>query len=81
MNTKKILLPETTIKERSRTRKRKRGETTELHRNSEGTFSARIPGAKCTTLIPDQRQKNEAIGLVMVGFSAFSLSLIHYISS
>ena len=81
MNTKKILLPETSFKERSRTRKRKRSDTTELHKNSEGTFSARFPSSKCTPLIPDQRQRNEAIGLVMIGFSAFSLSLIHYISA
>ncbi len=80
MNTKKILLPESNFKERSRTRKRKRGETTELHKNSEGTFTTRLSHSKCTTLITDQRQRNEAVGLVMVGFSAFCLSLIHYIS-
>ena len=81
MNTKKILLPETTFKERTKTRRRKRPETTELHPNSEGTFTAHIPHSKCAPLITDSRQKNEAVGLVMIGLSAFSLSLIHYISS
>ena len=80
MNTKKILLPDSDFKERNRTRKLKRSKTTELHKNSDGTFST-VPRAKCAPLVTDQRQRNEAIGLVMVGLSAFSLSLIHYISN
>ena len=81
MNTKKILLPESDFKGRTRTRKRKREEATELHKNSEGTFSTRPLRSKCATLVTDQRQRNEATGLVMIGLSAFSLSLTHYISS
>ena len=81
MNTKKILLPDSSCKERSRTRKRKRDETTELHKNSEGTFSARPSGSRYAPVMVDQRQRDEAVGLVMIGLSAFSLSLIHYISS
>ena len=81
MNTKKILLPESDFKGRTRTKKRKREETTELHRNSEGTFSTRPLRSKCATLVTDQRQRNEATGLVMIGLSAFSLSLTHYITS
>lgn len=81
MNTKKILLPESDFKGRTRTRKRKREEATELHKNSEGTFSTRPLRSKCATLVIDQRQRNEATGLVMIGLSAFSLSLTHYISS
>ena len=81
MNTKKILLPEGDFKGRNKTRKRKREETTELHQNSEGTFTTRPSRGKFTTLVTDQRQRNEATGLVMIGLSAFSLSLIHYISS
>ena len=81
MNTKKILLPDSSCKERSRTRKRKRDDTTELHKNSEGTFSARPSGSRYAPVMVDQRQRDEAVGLVMIGLSAFSLSLIHYISS
>ena len=81
MNTKKILLPDSSCKERNRTRKRKRDDTTELHRNSEGTFSARPSGSRYAPIMVDQRQRDEAVGLVMIGLSAFSLSLIHYISS
>lgn len=84
MNTKKILLPEsTTYKERSRSRgkKRKAEEHVETMVNQNGTFVPRSSTSKCTPLVTDQRQKNEAVGLVMVGFSAFSLSLIHYITS
>ena len=81
MNTKKILLPDSSNKERNRTRKRKRDDTTELHRNSEGTFSARPSGSRYAPIMVDQRQRDEAVGLVMIGLSAFSLSLIHYISS
>ncbi len=81
MNTKKILLPDSSSKERTRTRKRKRDDTTELHKNSEGTFSARPSGSRYAPVMVDQRQRDEAVGLVMIGLSAFSLSLIHYISS
>ena len=81
MNTKKILLPDSSYKERTRTRKRKRDDTTELHKNSEGTFSARPSGSRYAPVMVDQRQRDEAVGLVMIGLSAFSLSLIHYISS
>ena len=81
MNTKKILLPESSCKERTRTRKRKRDNTTELHKNSEGTFTTRATGTRYAPIMVDQRQRDEAIGLVMIGLSAFSLSLIHYISS
>ena len=81
MNTKKILLPDSSYKGRNRTRKRKRDNTTELHKNSEGTFSASPTRLSGDELLVDQRQRDEAVGLVMIGLSAFSLSLIHYISS
>lgn len=81
MNTKKILLPDSSFKGKTRTRKRKRDDTTELHKNSEGTFTARISRSGYAPLEIDFRQRSEAIGLVMIGLSAFSLSLIHYISS
>ena len=61
MNTKKILLPESDFKGRTRTRKRKREEATELHKNSEGTFSTRPLRSKCATLVTDQRQRNDDI--------------------
>ena len=81
MNTKKILLPENPLKERSRGRKRRKEEKAELMVNENGVYTTRPSRSKCAPLVTDQRQRNEAVGLVMLGFSAFSLSLIHYISS
>lgn len=83
MSTKKILLPESNIKDRSRERERERkprgeprGELPVRNRKPSSRGNARpLP------MVTDNRQRNEAVGLVLVGVSAFSLSLIHYISS
>ncbi len=77
MSSKKILLPESGIKERKRERERKP--------RSEAPKKARRPAARKNAgpmpLVTDSRQRNEAVGLALIGASAFSLSLIHYISS
>ncbi|MBU1109189.1 MAG: DUF87 domain-containing protein [Candidatus Riflebacteria bacterium] len=75
MSSKKILLPESGIKERSRTRKPLKEPSERRQRPARAGNTRTFP----TTI--DARQRNEAIGLVFVGFSAFSLSLIHYLSS
>lgn len=79
MSTKKILLPESTIKDRSRDRERER-----KPRSDAPTRQRKAPtrsNSRTVPLVTDARQRNEAVGLVLVGVSAFSLSLIHYISS
>lgn len=55
---------------RRKTRKPKPSSTTKTRKSS-----APLPFSV------SNRQRNEAVGLVMVGISAFSLSLIHYLSS
>lgn len=70
MSNKKILLPESNLAERRRAPKARKP-------------SSRNSNKKATPLpfSVNNRQRNEAVGLIMVGFSAFSLSLIHYLSS
>lgn len=83
MSTKKILLPESNIKDRSRERERERKPRSEVR--GELPVRSRKPSTRGNTrplpMVTDNRQRNEAVGLVLVGVSAFSLSLIHYISS
>ncbi|GAB4268075.1 MAG: hypothetical protein Kow0029_03120 [Candidatus Rifleibacteriota bacterium] len=70
MSNKKILLPEGPLSRQTKTRKPPR----------KGASRSR----KSATPLPfnvSARQRNEAIGLIMVGASAFALSLIHYLSS
>ncbi|MGM0599138.1 MAG: DNA translocase FtsK [Candidatus Rifleibacteriota bacterium] len=70
MSNKKILLPEGPLTSKRKTR-RPRTTTKKKKRKS-------------TTPLPfsvNNRQRSEATGLIMVGFSAFSLSLLHYLSS
>ncbi len=75
MSNKRILLPENNVASRRTTKKSKpsapnSARTTKTRRNS-----APLP------FNVSARQRNEAVGLVMIGLSAFSLSLIHYLSS
>jgi S-DNA-T family DNA segregation ATPase FtsK/SpoIIIE len=70
MNSKKILLPDGPLSGKKKTRKKRASST---RKSSKGT--------KQLPFVVDQRQRNEAIGLVLVGFSAFSLSLLHYLGS
>ncbi|HNX76247.1 MAG TPA: DNA translocase FtsK [Candidatus Rifleibacterium sp.] len=80
MSTKKILLPESSVKERTRVRRARPEESGEKERRqSQGRSGNRSP--RTMPMVTDIRQRNEAVGLVLVGVSAFSLSLIHYISS
>ncbi len=86
MSNKKILLPESNIKERSRGRSRPAPEEVPQERRATppraraGSRPAR-GNTRTMPMVTDIRQRNEAVGLVLVGVSAFSLSLIHYISS
>ncbi|PKL45522.1 MAG: hypothetical protein CVV41_00565 [Candidatus Riflebacteria bacterium HGW-Riflebacteria-1] len=75
MSSKKILLPETGIKERTKSRKPRSENQERRPRQARSGNTRTLP----TTI--DARQRSEAIGLVLVGVSAFSLSLIHYLSS
>lgn len=70
MSNKKILLPEGPLTSRKKVRKPKTPGTTRSR-----TSNAPLPFSVTS------RQRNEAVGLVLVGISAFSLSLIHYLSS
>ncbi len=79
MSTKKILLPESNVKERSRVRRQKPEDAGERRSRPSKTTSRN--NTRTMPLVTDIRQRNEAVGLVLVGVSAFSLSLIHYISS
>ncbi len=86
MSNKKILLPESNIKERSRGRSRQATEeAVQEQRTAPSRQRASSRPARGNTrtmpMVTDIRQRNEAVGLVLVGVSAFSLSLIHYISS
>lgn len=78
MSTKKILLPESNVKERSRVRKPRPEGDAERERRPRSTTRS---NTRSMPMVTDIRQRNEAVGLVLVGVSAFSLSLIHYISS
>ena len=75
MSTKKILLPETNVKDRSKPRRSRADSQERRPRVASRSSTRSMP------LVTDTRQRNEAIGLVMVGTSAFALSLIHYLSS
>jgi hypothetical protein len=79
MSTKKILMPESNIKERNRERERRPRPADSPPPRSRKP--ARSTSSRTIPLVTDNRQRNEAVGLVLVGVSAFSLSLIHYISS
>ncbi|MDD3146432.1 MAG: DNA translocase FtsK [Candidatus Riflebacteria bacterium] len=81
MSTKKILLPESNVKERSRVRRSKVEESIEKERRPATTRGSTRNTPRSMPMVTDIRQRNEAVGLVLVGVSAFSLSLIHYISS
>ena len=70
MNSKKILLPDGPLSGKKKTRKKRPSSS---RKTSKGT--------KQLPFVVDQRQRNEAIGLVLVGFSAFSLSLLHYLGN
>lgn len=72
MGAKKILLPESPL---TRERKTKRTRSSSPRKRSESRNNRPV------TLVSSIRQRNEAIGLVMVGLSAFCLSLTHYLSS
>ena len=76
MSSKKILLPEPGIKDRTRSRK-PANET--VKRRPKATVRQGNTRTLPTTI--DARQRSEATGLVLVGVSAFSLSLLHYLSS
>jgi S-DNA-T family DNA segregation ATPase FtsK/SpoIIIE len=70
MSNKKILLPEGPLTSKRKTRRPK--------------TSTKRKKRKSTAPLPfsvNNRQRSEATGLLMVGFSAFSLSLLHYLSS
>lgn len=82
MSNKKILLPESNIKERSRGRSKPVAEETAQERRAAPPRQRAARGnTRTMPMVTDIRQRNEAVGLVLVGISAFSLSLIHYISS
>jgi S-DNA-T family DNA segregation ATPase FtsK/SpoIIIE len=76
MSSKKILLPESGIKERTRSRK----PTNETVKRRPKMTSRQGNTRTLPTTI-DARQRSEATGLVLVGISAFTLSLLHYLSS
>lgn len=81
MSTKKILLPESNVKERSRVRRSKPEDGVEKERRPATSRGSTRNSPRTMPMVTDIRQRNEAVGLVLVGVSAFSLSLIHYISS
>lgn len=72
MGAKKILLPESPL-----TRERK----TKRTRPSSSRKKSQTRNNRPTRLVSSARQRNEAIGLLMIGLSAFCLSLTHYLSS
>ncbi|NLI75187.1 MAG: DUF87 domain-containing protein [Candidatus Riflebacteria bacterium] len=65
MKSKRILLPENVARSRKPSRP-KRGDQ---------------PKPAPLPFLVSQRQRSEAIGLVMIGFSAFSLSLLHFLNT
>ena len=70
MSNKKILLPEGPLTSKRKTRRPKTSTKKKKRKNNSPLpFSV------------NNRQRSEATGLLMVGFSAFSLSLLHYLSS
>lgn len=79
MSTKRILLPEPPVRERVKSGKRTKIEPAYAAQKTRA--GKRQRDSKCVVLVTDNRQRNEAIGLVMIGCSAFSLSLLHYVSS
>ncbi len=81
MSTKKILLPESNVKERTRSRRARPEEGGEKERRAPSSSRSNSRTPRSMPMVTDIRQRNEAVGLVLVGVSAFSLSLIHYISS
>ncbi len=81
MSTKKILLPESNVKERTRSRRARPEEGGEKERRAPSSSRSVNRSPRSMPMVTDIRQRNEAVGLVLVGISAFSLSLIHYISS
>ncbi|OGK11009.1 MAG: hypothetical protein A2W80_00960 [Candidatus Riflebacteria bacterium GWC2_50_8] len=78
MSSKKILLPEAGIKDRTKNRKPRSESSERVERRPR---QARSVNTRTLPATIDARQRSEAIGLVLVGSSAFSLSLIHYLSS
>ena len=68
MKPSKILLPEATVPARKKRAKKR-------------TSNKRVFNKRTLPFVTDQRQRSEAIGLVLLGLSAFSLSLLHYLSS
>ena len=79
MSTKRILLPEPPVRERAKSGKKTKTEPAYAAQKSRA--GKRQRDNKCVVLVTDNRQRNEAIGLIMIGCSAFSLSLLHYVSS
>ena len=79
MSTKRILLPEPPVRERAKSGKKTKTEPSYAAQKSRA--GKRQRDNKCVVLVTDNRQRNEAIGLIMIGCSAFSLSLLHYVSS
>ncbi len=76
MSNKKILLPETQAGARRTPRKpRAPASPTPASGHSRRNSNAPLP------FKVSDHQRNEAIGLIMIGISAFSVSLIHYLSS
>ncbi len=73
MKSKKILLPESPLAERQKARPKKSS-------TNSGPSRTRKSKTRPLPFMVDARQRNEAIGLVMVGFSAFIFSLLHYLS-
>lgn len=74
MSNKKILLPENNISSRRAPRKQK----SSISGTAKPTRNRKSPPLPFNV---SSRQRNEAVGLVMVGLSAFSLSLLHYLGS
>jgi DNA segregation ATPase FtsK/SpoIIIE-like protein len=75
MNSKKILLPEPPVRSRNRSSQaRKRKDPKKLSKANQKSSSF-------VRLNAHSRQRSEAIGLLIIGCSAFSLSLLHYVKS
>jgi S-DNA-T family DNA segregation ATPase FtsK/SpoIIIE len=76
MNSKKILLPEPPVRSRDRgSQARKRKEPRKLRAKNNQKSSSFV------RLNTHSRQRSEAIGLLVIGCSAFALSLLHYVKS
>ena len=74
MDNAKILLPSTKV--------RGRGKSTPKNRNiAKKTNGNRRKNIPASVVVADEKQRNEALGLILIGLSAFSLALLHYISS